>query len=174
MTFLVRLEHFVGITLAFNLSSHHTTLMSSVVPALTVWKTADTAKPQLLSFKANQIPFFNRFKTELLRGMNYLLSREATPPGNGALHPIKGMSTVVSNTDESGHESITPAKPTAYTMGSVLISATQQPDWAAPETKPRSNLAAPQDAEDGQHERTPGHRVRFDIFNALQMPPGAS
>lgn len=60
--------------------------------------------------------------------MNYLLSREATPPGNGALHSIKGMSTVVSNRDESGHESITPAKPTAYTMGSVLISAMQQPD----------------------------------------------
>lgn len=61
MTFLVRLEHFVGITLAFNLSSHHTTLMSSVVPALTVRKTADTAKPQLLSLK----PTRSRSSTDL-------------------------------------------------------------------------------------------------------------
>ena len=128
-------------------------------------------KNPALIIKANRILFFNQFKTELVQGMNYLLSRDATPPGNGTLHSINGMSTVVSNRDESGHESIPPAKPTAYAIGSVQISATQQTDQAAPEIKPRSNLAAPQDR---QHGRTPGHSIRFDIFNALRMPPGAS
>lgn len=49
--FLVRLEHFVGITLAFNLSSHRTTPMNFVVPALTAWKMASTAKTMLLTLK---------------------------------------------------------------------------------------------------------------------------
>ncbi|KAJ7407820.1 hypothetical protein WISP_124571 [Willisornis vidua] len=76
--------------------------------------------------------------------MNYLLSWQATFPGSGALHAINGMSTIVSNRDELGHESITPAKSTAHAMGSLQISALQQPDQAALEIKPRSDLAAPQ------------------------------
>lgn len=107
-------------------------------------------------------------------GMNYLLPREAAPLGNEALCSVNGMSTVVSNRDESGHKSITPAKPVAYVMGSVQILAMQQPDRAAPEIKPRSNPAAPQDAEDRQRGPAPGHSIPFDILNAFQMPPGAS
>lgn len=79
-----------------------------------------------------------------MHGMNYLLSWQAASPGKGALHAINGMSTIVFNRGELGHESTTPAKSRAHTMGSLQNSAPQQPDQAALEIKSRSDLAAPQ------------------------------
>jgi len=106
-------------------------------------------------------------------GMNDLLPREATPPGNGAPRSTNGISTAVSSRDEPGHGGITAAKPTAYVMGSGQVLATQQPDRAAPQIKPRPNPTAPQDAEDRQRGPTSGHSACFDIFKALRMAPGA-
>lgn len=73
-----------------------------------------------------------------MQGMNYLLSWQAASPGKGALHAVNGMSTIAFNRGELGHESITPAKSRAQTMGSL------QPDQAALEIKSWSDLAASQ------------------------------
>lgn len=98
--FFVRLEHFVAITPAFNLSSHHTTPLSFVVPAQTLWKRADTAKCQLLSLKLTGCPSSTTLRQSWCR--TWIISFPSRQPLQGrelfmqptgwAASSLKGMS----------------------------------------------------------------------------------